>query len=339
MSLEGFQWVTNARNGGGTYSGVPYYNYPPSILLHMTVGTGISAGYISGHSSPPHVWANPYTRERFQTIELDRSALALWQPDYGTHWLNKKTFCLQTELVGVPVVNQATYTDAHLRWIAEYVVVPQERWLRARGLTANIGNYRYHTDSSGSASADWPGRMTEQEWADFNGLCAHIDAWANDHWDCSVERLDLISRYALEILGGGAPTPTPTPTPDIWSDMAYQALDPAGTIWMVNPPFKCAMSDDKLRQDYISRGWLDPKIERVHEWTLNQLVTIEPRSFLAALGLQSDDAAADDAGVADDGSELSGPARPKGADDAGDPYNDPKAAEARRSDDTPPPDP
>jgi hypothetical protein len=312
--LAGYTWITNAHNDGGTYSGPPYYNYKPSILLHMTVSMGMSTGAIAGHPYPPHLWANVYNGERFQTVELDRSAFALYQPDYGYHWKNKKTFCLQTELVGNPVVNQETYTNSQLHWIAEFVVVPQERWLRARGLTANIGNYRYHTNSSGSASVDWPGRLTEQEWADFNGLLAHADGWGDDHWDISVERVDLISQYALEILGGAVPIPEAT---DMWSDMAYQALDPEGTIWMVNPPFKCAMTDNALRLDYIARGWLDPKIERVHAWTLNQLVPIEPQSFMKQLGLADNDAPV---AAAD---HLSGPGRPDDADDAGDPYNDP----------------
>jgi hypothetical protein len=209
MPLPGYEWVNNAKNGGSPYAGPDYYPYPPSILLHMTVSMGISASYISGHAYPPHCWANPYDGRLYQTVELDRAAYALYQPSYGYHWVNKKAYCLQTECVGVPVVSTPTWSDAHLRWLAEHVVVPQERWLRDRGMTANIGNFRYHTNTSGSASEDWGGRMGEQEWADFNGLYCHIDAWGNDHWDCSAERIDLISRYALEILGGGGPPPPP----------------------------------------------------------------------------------------------------------------------------------
>lgn len=211
MPLPGYEWVNNAKNGGSPYATPDYYPYPPSILLHMTVSMGISASYISGHAYPPHCWANPYDGRLYQTVELDRAAYALYQPSYGYHWVNKKAFCLQTECVGVPVVSTPTWSDAHLRWLAEHVVVPQERWLRDRGMTANIGNFRYHTNTSGSASEDWGGRMGEQEWADFNGLYCHIDAWGNDHWDCSAERIDLISHYALEILGGGGgPPPKPT---------------------------------------------------------------------------------------------------------------------------------
>jgi hypothetical protein len=232
--LDGYLWTPNPRSAGGTYAGQGYYRYRPCILLHMTVSMSLSRSYVGVHPYPPHLWANPYTGDKWQTVELDRSALALYQPDYGYHWTNKKDYTLQTELVGVPQVNVVTYTDAHCRWIAQHVVVPQELWLRARGLTANIGNYRYHTNSSGSASVDWPGRLTEQEWADFNGLCAHIDGWAQDHWDCSVEWLNRVSQYALEILGGApAPTPTPKPTLDD-DDMMRWLQDDGGTQYAVD---------------------------------------------------------------------------------------------------------
>ena len=166
---------------------------------------GVSASYISGHAYPPHLWANPYDGRLYQTVELDRAGYALYQPSYTVHWTNRKAFCLQTEVIGVPEVSVATWTDAQVRWIAHNVVVPQERWLRERGMTANIGNYRYHPDTSGSASEYWPGRMGDAEWGSFHGLCAHIDAVGNDHWDASAERMDHLSQYALEELGGAVP--------------------------------------------------------------------------------------------------------------------------------------
>lgn len=210
--LPSFTWLDNPRNAGGDYAPPSYYNYKPVILLHMTVSSGISANYIRGHTVPPHLWYNVYTDDAWQTVELDRAAYALYQPQYGYHWCNKHAYLLQTELIGVPVVNQTTYTDAQCRKIAEKVIVPQVLWLRSIGLDVNLNDFRYHTNSSGSASVDWPGRMSEQEMADFNGVMAHIDAWGNDHWDCSVERVDLMCQYAREILGTGT-------KPKGWLDM------------------------------------------------------------------------------------------------------------------------
>jgi hypothetical protein len=249
--LSGYDWIgENLRSEGGTYAGQSYYAYKPRILLHMTVSSGMSRSYIAGHPYPPHLWANPYTGAKYQTVELDRSAFALYQPNYGYHWTNKADYCLQTELIGIPIVNQTTYTDAHLRWIAEHVVVPQERWLRARGLTANIGNVSYYTNSSGGASVDWPGRFTEQQWADFNGLCQHLSTWGNDHWDCSVERLDLISKYALEILGGAAP---PTEEEDLTPEQAKQLANVDSLLKSLTPTIQ-----QTFNQTFWAWGTLQP---------------------------------------------------------------------------------
>lgn len=196
--LPGFQWVDNPRSDGGTYA----TDGPSCILLHMTVSMGISAGYIASHPYPPQFWANPYTGERWQTISPDRSAFALYQANEGISWTNKKGYTLQTELVGVPVVNEATYTDKQCQWIGEQVVAPQAAWLASIGRPVDLNQVRYHTDSSGSASEYWSGRMGDgAEWDSFNGLCAHIDCPQNDHWDCSVEKLDLIAAYARAATG------------------------------------------------------------------------------------------------------------------------------------------
>lgn len=199
--LPGYVWTSNPRNAGNPYAGQDYYGYAPVILLHQTVSYGLSQSYVSTHPVPPQLWANPYTGDRWQTIGLDRAALALYQPSYGYHWTNKHDHMLQTELVGYPVVSQATYNDAQNRWIGENVIAPQAAWLRARGLPIDLTAVRYHADTSGSASEYWAGRFSEQEMADYNGICCHIDAWGNDHWDCSAELTYEWARYAREALG------------------------------------------------------------------------------------------------------------------------------------------
>lgn len=258
--IPGFTWVTNARNGGGTYATAG----PSSILLHMTVSSGISASYIAVHPYPPHFWANPYTGERWQTISPDRSAFALYQPDYGNSWTNKKGYTLQTEVVGVPVVNQATYTDNQCRWIGEQVVAPQAVWLASIGRPVDLTKVRYHTNSSGSASESWSGRMSETEWDAWDGLVAHIDVPYNDHWDCSVERLDLIAAYAYAALGK-APVPPPTTTaPKGRLRMMTKALsDPQqggnGTLYVLDDLGQCwALRSDTTRQVLEALGKLDP---------------------------------------------------------------------------------
>lgn len=274
--VPGYLWTPNARNAGNEYAPASYYPYKPIILLHMIVGMNLSQSYVSGHSVPPHLWGNPYNGDKFQTVELDRAAFALYQPQFGYHWTNKHAYLLQTELVGVPVVSEATYTDQQCKWIGENVIAPQVRWLNAHGLTIDLTQFRYHANTSGSASEFWSGRMSEQEMADFNGVMAHIDAWGNDHWDCSSEHIGLMINYAIAMLGGVWQQP-PLPTEGgVWTDeMAYQAEDPDGTVWIVNPPFKKPMRSDALRNDYVLRGWLKPGIEKVHAWTLDELINVE----------------------------------------------------------------
>jgi hypothetical protein len=74
---------------------------------------------------------------------------------------------------------------------------------------------------------------------------------------------------------------TPPPIEEsVFTSMAYQAVDENGTVWIVNPPFKLALTDDGLRNDYELRGWIKPGIAKVHPWTLNQLVEVRPNSFV-----------------------------------------------------------
>lgn len=197
--LPGYEPIAHGRNGTSHYAGRDYYNYRPIILLHMTVGMGLSKSYVAGHKAPPHLWINPYTGHKWQTIECEYAALALYQPQFGYHWVNKHTYLLQTEIVGVPVVSQATYTEAQCKWIGEECVAPQAQWLASIGESVDLNQVRYHTNTSGSASEYWHGRMSEDEMADYNGIMGHIDAWGNDHWDCSAERMDWIAYYARQV--------------------------------------------------------------------------------------------------------------------------------------------
>lgn len=225
--LPGFGWIDNAAG----LSATGYATAGPSMIcLHMTVSMALSASYVGRHPYPPHCWANPYTGDRWQTVDLNLAAKALYQDPWAA-WANRHGWCIQTELVGVPVVDQATYTDAQLRWIAEGVVVPQARYLASIGRPVDLSQVAYHASSGGSASVDWPGRMTNAQWDGFNGLCAHIDVPGNDHWDCSVERLDVIARYARDILGT-SPTPTPTPLPEESDVRLFRITDEDGSLYL-----------------------------------------------------------------------------------------------------------
>jgi hypothetical protein len=227
--LPGYTWIQNPRSSGGEYA----TSGPSTIMLHMTVSTGLSASYVAGHPYPPHCWANPRTGDKWQTVPLDRSAYALYQAPWGEVWTNREGYTIQTELVGVPQVNVEYYSDADLRWIAANVVVPQARWLASVGRPVNLNVVKYHTDSSGSASENWHGRMSEAEWENYNGICSHIDIPYNDHWDCSVERLDLIARYARELMGA-TPTDEDIVTEADFAKIRQIVHDEVVNVWRAN---------------------------------------------------------------------------------------------------------
>jgi hypothetical protein len=199
--LEGYQWISNPSNAGNPWIGFGYYNYPPVIVLHQTVGLSLSASYVSGHSVPPHLWYNPYNDVGFQTIPLTRAAKALYQPQYGYHYTNRSNNCFQVEIVGIPSIDAPSYNEAQNKRIGERVIAPLVRWIRNNGLSIDLNNVLSHTNTSGAASEYWPGRMSEQQWADFNGVCCHVDIWGNDHWDCGANNIVNWVRYAKLALG------------------------------------------------------------------------------------------------------------------------------------------
>jgi len=204
--IPGNEWVENPNRGFTTYvvseAGLIY---KPVFTYHQTVGMQLSKSYVAGHRVPPHNWINPYTKTKWQTQELNLAGKALYQPQYSDHWVNRHFYNIQCEIVGVPEVNVATYTEDQLKWIAEEDTVPKVRWLRENGMDLDLNQVHQVTNSSGSASEYWPGRCSEHEMAVFNGITHHIKWPGNDHWDCSVERLDRIAHYAKLVLGGSPP--------------------------------------------------------------------------------------------------------------------------------------
>lgn len=222
--LPGYTWIENPNRGTNQFED----QGGPIILLHMTVTTDMSPSSIAGHTVPPHLWANPYTGTKYQTQDLNYAAKALYQQQYGISWTNRHFYCIQTELIGVPVVSTATYSDAQCRWIAENVIVPIQQWLIANGTPANLDNVKYHQNTGGSASEYWSGRMSDEEFSNFSGVCAHIDVPFNDHWDCSAERIDKMVSYAREILGNSGDDDVLTKDQDdrlIWLRQFFDKVD------------------------------------------------------------------------------------------------------------------
>ncbi len=258
--IPGNEWVENPNRGTAAYvraeAGVIY---KPMLTYHQTVGMDLSKSYVANHPVPPHNWINPYRKTKWQTQELDLAAKALYQQQFGDHWSNKHYFNIQCEIVGVPVVNQETYTDDQLRWIAEEDTVPKVLWLRENGMDIDLTQVHYVTNSSGSASEYWPGRCSEHEMATFNGITQHIKWPYNDHWDCSVERLDKIAQYAREILGESEGEVDLLPDERAWLEAIYNTMGSVNH----NTHYTHLMVDDILH--------LDPERHGPAEWYLRLL--------------------------------------------------------------------
>src|SRR5688572_27138339 len=126
--LPGYTRVDNARGAGGTYA-TDFHPYPWRICLHTIEGRGF--GNVAGHPYPPHTWYNPATRERLQTVPLDRAAFALYQANEAPHYTNKAR-ALQVELVGY-AEEAGDWPDEYLRNIARDVVAPLCQWVAQYG--------------------------------------------------------------------------------------------------------------------------------------------------------------------------------------------------------------
>lgn len=227
--LPGYQWVPNPNLGNNDYVGNAGN---PCILLHQIVGNSFSISYAQSHTVPPQCWASPYDGKKVQTGYLEKPGKALYQPQYGYAYTNRKPYTIQTELAGTPIVSEATYTLDECKWIGANVIAPQAQWLLDHGIPIDLNQIKYHSNTSGSASVSWPYRMSESEWVNFNGVCAHIDCWGNDHWDCSAERIDWMVDHAKQILGTNG-NPAPKSKVEVLDFMYRWVVDETGTQYAV----------------------------------------------------------------------------------------------------------
>jgi hypothetical protein len=110
--------------------------------------------------------------------------------------------------------------------------------------------------------------MGDAEWAAFDGLCAHIDAVGNDHWDCSAERLDWIAAESQRILGGGGPSiPGPGQEEDE-DDMKYRCfVDDTNTMYAVDGLHAYAIGNPAIYGTLHQAGMMYSEEEMIaHKW-------------------------------------------------------------------------
>jgi len=188
------QWVTNARNGGGTYA--PGFDW--RIVLHTIEGSA-SPAMIAGHAYPPHVWYDPATRQLWQTVPLDRFAFALEHPA-GTIETNAAR-ALQVEISG-QAQNTPDWPQAWLDNLAEDVIVPMCQWVASVGGSIDLLDVPAPGAIPGSASEAAPQRFTEQAWQAFRGICGHRHVPNNIHWDPGALDTNHIAAHAALTVGG-----------------------------------------------------------------------------------------------------------------------------------------
>lgn len=178
--------VPNARGGGGTYG---FGN--PKITLHEIIGNA-SYDMIRTHPYPPQVWLQVPAKILYQTIPLTRSGFAL------EAW-NKAGPNFQVEISGYSdyIPNEP---DWWLDVIAEMAVAPICDFSRRIYSPINLDQWTQHDNLAGAASYDWPGRMTVEEFINWNGLDQHVDAPDNSHWDCGAMRLGRIAQHSQLII-------------------------------------------------------------------------------------------------------------------------------------------
>lgn len=216
--------IKNDRNKGGTYaSGVPY-----RFVLHSTevVPSSIDGArkLAARHEYPPHLWAWPERNWLGQTVPLDRSAFALKQPK-GTPPTNRMR-AIQVEVIGY--ASDPTATDrprpkwhpSILEWIGVEVLAPIIR-----------AGYRVNLDHVAPTAGRVPQVALEMGWASwrgFDGVCAHQNVPAQDHWDIGDNPLAIVAEAARREL---YPQPGPDPEDDDMPPAPAPVIANDGHVW------------------------------------------------------------------------------------------------------------
>lgn len=193
--LDEFGYLIMETSTGGQYETSDAYGiYKPIITLHLTATADFSREAIARHGSPPHVWAHYGRNELTQTVNLKKSAKALYQQQFGEAWTNRHFLNLQVEWVKLAAY-EPTASDAELRWLAEKVVVPFILFIRSQGYDIDIRS-EPTVPMGGAASEFWSFRYTEREVALCNWIIDHSRWPHQDHWDVCAEDKIKICLYA-----------------------------------------------------------------------------------------------------------------------------------------------
>lgn len=199
--LPNFTRINGVKSGGEyvSDSSVPF-----RLVLHTTETDGGALTMAKTHPWSPHVWCDPESKEKYQTIALNRSAYALAHPR-GTIETNAMK-AIQVEIVG----RAATTQDWPLEWYDWLAVEVVGPLCKAMGINHNNVEATYGAGQGiVLASKSSRVRMSEAKWRTFNGICCHQHVPVNDHWDCGDFNIERI----VQTLNSGTPALPPPPGP------------------------------------------------------------------------------------------------------------------------------
>lgn len=175
------------RDGGSMIGG------PPRIVDHSTETARIpSYGDPKGNNRAPH-----FTVDRdglvLQHQPINRAARALRNEAGGVQTNRMGKYCVQIERVGyakegddIPAAQLLSMQLLH-QWI--FAQTGTKRYWRGK----KGGGHCYGTNS--------PCRMSDYEWTNFSGICAHAEVPENSHWDVGSFRLSILFSAGSQYIG------------------------------------------------------------------------------------------------------------------------------------------
>lgn len=205
--LPGFEQVYNPRTGG-TYD-PEGEGYPWRFVGHSTESRNMPD--VANHPYPPQLWLCYETGQKIQTINLLRSAYALWQSPTAPYYTNRAR-AVQCEFVGY-AEESSSWSDDKLHWFAENAIVEFVRFVRVQGSDVDLVTVPPLGVVSMSATADAPQRLDPRVWA-FGpiGYVTHRNVpMGDDHWDMMAPPEKML-RFARQILGEAPDSTIPVPT-------------------------------------------------------------------------------------------------------------------------------
>jgi len=190
-------WKGDGQSGG-SYIGLPF-----RVVLHTTETSGVP-GYGDG-ATAPHITYVPATGKWVQHTDFNTAARALRNVAGGVQ--TNRANSLQVEIVCYSAKNIADQRASRL-WVGD---LTDDHYQDLRDFLA-------WTYSSFSVSSTWPGkqafssseanasgfRMSDVEWNEFGGVCAHQHVPENTHWDTgALDWTRVIEREAMLPLNFG----------------------------------------------------------------------------------------------------------------------------------------